>query len=76
MLRVLLQPVQRAISAMLPSGGTRGQILAKRSETDNDVEWVDAPSGTVIVDQSLNQNSTNAVSNRAVTESLTWDDIH
>ena len=75
MLKVLLQPIQRTAQAIL-TGGRSGQILAKKSDADNDVEWVDAPTGTVVIDQSLNQNSTNAVSNRAVTESLTWDDIH
>lgn len=75
MLRVLLQPVQRAIAAMLPSGGTRGQILMKRSDTDNDAEWVDAPSGTVTIDASLDIHSTNAVSNKAVSECLTWHEL-
>lgn len=28
------------------SGGTTGQILAKKSNTDYDTEWIDAPSGT------------------------------
>ena len=28
----------------LPSGGTTGQLLAKHSNTDGDVEWVNAPS--------------------------------
>ena len=75
MLRVLLQPVQRAISAILPSGGTQGQILMKRSDADNDVEWTDAPTGTVSVDQSLNLNSNNAISNQTVSEHLMWQDL-
>lgn len=29
----------------LPTGGTTGQVLAKASNTDGDVEWVDAASG-------------------------------
>lgn len=29
----------------LPVGGTTGQILAKNSNTNNDVTWIDAPSG-------------------------------
>ena len=31
--------------AGVPSGGTTGQILAKKSERDHDTEWVDPPSG-------------------------------
>lgn len=31
-------------SSSLPSGGTTGQVLAKHSNTDGDVEWV-TPSG-------------------------------
>ena len=76
MLRVLLQPIQRAISAILPSGGTQGQILVKKSDADNDAEWADAPEGTVVVDQSLDTNSTNAVSNQAVSECLVWHEIN
>ena len=29
----------------LPDGGTTGQILAKKTEVDKDVEWIDAPTG-------------------------------
>lgn len=31
--------------AGVPSGGTTGQILAKKSERDHDTEWVDPPPG-------------------------------
>lgn len=31
--------------ASLPAGGTTGQMLAKKSAADNDVEWVNPPSG-------------------------------
>lgn len=74
MLRVLLQPIQRTVQAIL-TGGRAGQILAKKSDEDNDVEWIDAPTGTVIVDQSLNQDSANAVSNQAVSECLVWHEV-
>lgn len=30
----------------MPAGGTKGQILAKKSGNDFDAEWVNAPSGT------------------------------
>lgn len=30
-------------NGLLPSGGATGQLLAKRTSTDNDVEWVDTP---------------------------------
>lgn len=29
----------------IPSGGTVGQILSKKTDSDYDVEWIDAPSG-------------------------------
>ncbi|WP_338765867.1 hypothetical protein WAF17_02565 [Bernardetia sp. ABR2-2B] len=32
-------------SNTIPTGGLEGQILAKRSNTDNDVEWIAPPSG-------------------------------
>lgn len=32
-------------SVAVPAGGSAGQILAKKSNTDRDVEWVDAPTG-------------------------------
>lgn len=76
MLRVLLQPVQRVISAVLPTGGTAGQVLRKRSDANNDVEWANpSEGGTNIVDQELNENSANAISNAVVTESLSWHHI-
>lgn len=76
MLRVLLQPVQRAVSAFFPSGGKTGQLLRKKSDADNDVEWVDAPDvGTIIVDQELDTTSANPVSNAAVTEAMSWHHI-
>ena len=49
----------------LPSGGTIGQVLAKASNTDNDVEWVDqTDSGPVvtIVDNLESESTTNALS--------------
>lgn len=33
----------------LPGGGEAGQLLAKRSATDHDVEWVNAPTGTAVL---------------------------
>ena len=30
----------------VPTGGTTGQLLAKKTNADNDTEWVDAPTGT------------------------------
>lgn len=32
-------------SNAVPTGGTTGQILAKRSNSDRDTQWIDAPSG-------------------------------
>lgn len=30
----------------VPVGGTTGQVLAKKTNTDNDTEWIDPPAGT------------------------------
>ena len=38
-------PPIREIQGLLPPAGTTGQILAKKSNTNYDTEWVDAPSG-------------------------------
>lgn len=32
-------------SAQIPAGGATGQVLSKKSGTDYDTQWVDAPSG-------------------------------
>lgn len=32
-------------SVAVPAGGSAGQILAKKSNTNRDVEWIDAPTG-------------------------------
>ena len=45
-------------------GGTTGQLLAKASDTDGDIEWVDAPSGGggasyLVYSAILNQTGTN-----------------
>ena len=32
--------------AAVPTGGTAGQVLAKNTDTDNDVKWVDQAGGT------------------------------
>ena len=37
-------------SAEYPPGGTTGQLLAKASGADNDVEWVDPPTGSTVGD--------------------------
>ena len=43
------EAVSRVLSGMtgtiLPAGGTAGQILAKATDTDYDVAWVNAPTG-------------------------------
>jgi hypothetical protein len=47
-LSVMFVDIQNEItggSSSLPAGGTTGQVLSKASNTDNDVEWVDASAG-------------------------------
>lgn len=48
---------QGAAGEGLPPGGNTGQILRKKSETDYDTEWTDAPAGgdTVNVDAELKE---------------------
>ena len=76
MFRILLQPIQRTIFTIL-SGGRKGQFLQKRSDAQNDFEWVDSPAiSQVNPDSELNINSTNAISNQAVTEHLTWHEVN
>ena len=47
----------------------------KKSDEDNDVEWANLPDGTVVVDNSLDTTSSNAVSNAAVSECLVWHEV-
>lgn len=35
----------------LPSGGTAGQVLSKKSDTNGDVEWTDPPSSSDMLDK-------------------------
>lgn len=35
--------------SFLPSGGTTGQVLAKASEQDGDVEWIEQSGGASII---------------------------
>lgn len=41
---------------VVPGGGTTGQVLAKKSDTDNDIEWVDQTDGSSAVIISSNDN--------------------
>ena len=55
--------------ATLPDGGTTGQILAKKSDTDGDAKWIDPPSGSTV---SVNVGTTTtgeAGTNASVTNS-------
>lgn len=46
---------------LLPSGGTTGQVVTKKSDKDFDVEWVDASSGVVDYTELENKPSINNV---------------
>ena len=50
----------------VPTGGTTGQVLVKRSETDYDTEWQDAPTGgaAITVDDVMSDDSENPVQNK------------
>ena len=41
---------------VVPTGGTTGQVLAKKSDTDNDIEWVDQTGGSSAVIISSNDD--------------------
>ena len=49
----------------IPSGGTTGQVLAKKSDTNQDVEWKTVE-GTGIVDTEMSSSSVNAVQNKVI----------
>lgn len=55
---------------MVPAGGTTGQVLAKKSDTDNDLEWVNQSGGGGTVDPYPTEDSTNPVQSGGVYEDL------
>ena len=56
----------------VPKGGSTGQVLAKKSSADGDVEWVTGGGGggTGNVDQTYDPTSVNAQSGKAVAEAV------
>ena len=54
----------------LPSGGTTGQALVKRSNTSGDVEWKTIGGGGVVIDDALSTSSENPVQNKIITLAL------
>jgi hypothetical protein len=53
----------------LPAGGSTGQVLAKKTDVDGEVEWVDlSTSGTL--DETPTQDSDNAVKSGGVYAAL------
>ena len=56
----------------IPTGGTAGQVLAKRSGADYAVEWADQTGGggVITVDDVLSNTSTNPVQNKVITAAL------
>lgn len=53
----------------VPTGGTTGQVLAKKSNSNNDTEWIDPPEGTggssvTVVDNLNSTSSTDTLSAR------------
>ena len=44
---------------VVPTGGTTGQVLAKKSDTDNDIEWVDQTGGSsAVIISSMDNDAT------------------
>ena len=56
----------------VPAGGTSGQVLAKASGTDYDLEWVNQSGGggSVTVDDALSGSSENPVQNKVIKAAL------
>lgn len=56
----------------IPTGGTAGQVLAKRSGADYAVEWADQTGvgGDITVDDVLSNTSENPVQNKVITAAL------
>ncbi len=50
----------------VPTGGTTGQVLTKKTDADYDTEWTD-PSADITVDDALSPTSENPVQNKVVT---------
>ena len=48
--------------AVVPTGGTAGQVLAKNTNTDNDVKWVDPKKGITVIDNLTSTSTTDALS--------------
>lgn len=53
----VIKSVETKVMALLglPTGGTAGQILAKATDADGSVEWVDPPAGSTDTDEALTQ---------------------
>lgn len=43
---------------VVPGGGTTGQVLAKKSDTDNDIEWVDQNGSSAVIVSSKDNDAT------------------
>ena len=43
---------------VVPGGGTTGQVLAKKSDTDNDIEWVDQNGSSAVIISSYDDDAT------------------
>lgn len=48
--------------AVVPAGGTTGQVLAKNTDTDNDVHWIDPINGVTVTDTLTSTSTTDALS--------------
>ena len=62
--------ITAAILGGIPSGGTKGQVLAKNSEEDGDVGWVDLAAVSVEYAQESGSRKDIAMSQYAVTKAL------
>lgn len=58
---------QGSAGSGVPSGGTQGQALVKRTSTDQDTEWADV---SIAVDDTLSSTSTNPVENNVIKSAL------
>lgn len=68
--------VQRFLINEIPTGGTTGQALVKKSDTNYDVEWADLPDGTDIFVVTCNLTTVDEDNTEVQDLSATFEEIH
>lgn len=66
----IIPPPSPSPSGGLPSGGTTGQALVKKSNASGDVEWKTIGEGSAILYPTTGQNTDGAMTQKATTDAL------